>query len=194
MRPLPRSACLPLVLAALAAAILRAAGTDVTGVVRVGGRPQGGAAIWLEAPSAPKPAPRTAVLEQRNLDFSPRVLVIPAGTTVEFPNNDRVFHNAFSFRDGRRFDLGLYPVGTVRRVEFPKAGLSRIFCNIHPNMAAYILAVDSAYYGVSDDEGRFTIRDVPPAAYKWHAWRAGKATLTNNIDTREQSRLEIAWP
>ena len=60
------------------------------------------------------------------------------GTTVDFPNNDRVFHNVFSFRDGKRFDLGMYPIGTLRRVTFDKPGLSRLFCNIHPNMAAYV--------------------------------------------------------
>lgn len=184
-----------LALASAAAAVPSASSmATVSGIVRVAGRPQAGAAIWLEAPGAPRPSPPRAVLEQRNLNFYPRVLVVPVGTVVDFPNDDRVFHNVFSFRDGRRFDLGLYPVGTVRRVDFPTAGVSRIFCNIHPNMAAYVLSVDSPYYDVSDDEGRFTIPGVPPGTYRWHAWRAGKPALTSEIDTTTRDSLDINWP
>src|SRR5204863_3693990 len=119
--------------------------------------------VWLDAPGAPPPAnaPR-AVLDQRNLSFSPRVLVVRAGTSVEFPNNDRVFHNVFSFRDGRRFDLGMYPVGAVKHVIFDRPGLSRIFCNIHPQMAAYVMAIDSPYFATSAHNGDFTIAEVPP--------------------------------
>ena len=98
------------------------------------------------------------MLDQRNLSFSPHVLVVRVGTTVDFPNNDRVFHNVFSFRDGKRFDLGMYPVGTMQQVTFDQPGLSRIFCNIHPNMAAYVLTVDSPYFARADESGAFTHR------------------------------------
>ena len=89
---------------------------DLRGTARAGGRPAADTVVWLDAPDAP--ARRQAgrvVLDQRNLTFSPRVLVVRAGTTVDFPNNDRVFHNVFSFRDGKRFDLGMYPVGALQR-------------------------------------------------------------------------------
>ena len=79
------------------------------------------------------------------------------------PNSDRVFHNVFSFHDGKRFDLGLYPVGTRQLVTFDAPGVSRIFCNIHPNMAAYVVAVDSAFFAVTDAEGRFAIAGVEAA-------------------------------
>src|SRR5207237_334074 len=108
---------------------------NVQGHLSAAGRPLADAVIWLEAPAAPRPA-RRAVLDQRNLAFSPAVLAIPTGSTVRFPNNDTVLHNVFSFRDGRKFDLGLYPVGQVRDVKFDHAGVSRLFCNIHPGMAA----------------------------------------------------------
>jgi plastocyanin len=127
--------------------------------------------VWLEGVAAtPPPAEDPAVLDQRNLQFVPHVLAVPAGTRVRMPNSDRVFHNVFSFHDGKRFDLGLYPVGTTRAVTFDRPGLSRIFCNIHPNMAAYVLAVDSAYVAVTDRHGRFAIAGVPPGT-TWRAWR-----------------------
>src|SRR5437868_3355061 len=119
------------------------ASTDLRGTTHAAGRPEANAVIWLDSPGAVAvPArPAKVVLDQRNIDFWPHVMAVRVGTVVEFPNHDRVFHNVFSFHNGQRFDLGLYPVGTVKRVTFRQAGLSRIFCNIHPNMAAYIMVV-----------------------------------------------------
>ncbi|MDH4065663.1 MAG: carboxypeptidase regulatory-like domain-containing protein [Acidobacteriota bacterium] len=168
---------------------------DVSGTVRVDGRPRKDVVVWLEGPAAPvAPETRTAVLDQRNLEFAPRVLAVQAGTRVEMPNNDRVFHNVFSFKDGKQFDLGLYPVGTTRAVNFDRPGLARIFCNIHPNMAAYVLAVDAAYFAVTNAEGRFTIRGVPVGAATYHAWRPGADARTGPIEVGGGLVLEIVWP
>ena len=170
-------------------------GVDLHGMTRVGGRPTPNVVVWLEAPNAPRAAQTgKVVLDQRNLAFSPRVLAVQVGTTVDFPNNDRVFHNVFSFRDGKVFDLGLYPIGTMRPVTFDKPGLSRIFCNIHPNMAAYVVAIDSPYFGVSDEAGAFTLPAVPPGPYTYHAWRAGRPELTGTWASAPDSPLEIDWP
>ena len=108
------------------------------GVVLVNGRPQKDVVVWLEGGAALPAPPTKIVLDQRQLQFKPHVLAVRTGTQVEMPNSDRVFHNVFSFHDGKRFDLGLYPVGTSKTVTFDRPGLSRIFCNIHPNMAAYV--------------------------------------------------------
>lgn len=168
---------------------------EVRGNVRAGGRPQPNAVVWLEAPNAPASrAGQKAVLDQRNLSFFPRVLAVRVGTVVEFPNSDRVFHNVFSFRDGQVFDLGLYPVGAVRRVTFDRPGVSRLFCNIHPNMAGYVIAVDTPYFGVSDEVGAFTIPAVPPATYVYRAWRSGGSILTGTFNVERENRLEIEWP
>ena len=127
---------------------------DLRGTVKVGDRPEADAVVWLDAPNDPgPPLEKPIVLDQRNLAFFPHVLAVRVGTTVDLPNSDRVFHNVFSFHDGKRFDLGLYPVGTAKVVTFDKPGLSRIFCNIHPTMAAYVLVVDSGYLAVSDAPG-----------------------------------------
>ena len=190
------------VLSLLAATLLAAvagAGVEqqVRGMALAAGRPAANAVVWLEAPGAP--AARTAdkvVLDQRNLRFSPQVLAVRAGTAVLFPNNDRVFHNVFSFHHGKVFDLGLYPVGDSKVVNFDKPGLSRIFCNIHPNMAAYVFVVDSPYFAVSDESGAFTLPPVPPGRYTYHAWRSGSTTDVSGVWTvgaTQDAPLKIEW-
>jgi len=181
-------------LAGVAAASARAADDEVSGVVRVGGRSQKDVVVWLEGVTATPPPAQDVVLDQRNLQFLPHVLAVRAGTRVRMPNSDRVFHNVFSFHDGKRFDLGLYPVGTTKAVTFDRPGLSRIFCNIHPNMAAYVLAVDSAHVTVSDRDGRFAIAGVPPGTYTWHAWRPGNHTATGTMTVERGRPVEIGWP
>lgn len=167
---------------------------DVSGQARVGGRPGKDVVVWIEGPATPgRNRPSAPVLDQRNLEFAPRVLAVRVGTRVEMPNNDGVFHNVFSFKDAKRFDLGLYPVGTTRTVVFDQPGLSRIFCNIHPNMAAYVMVLDAAHFAVSDSLGRFTISGVPAGPATWHAWRPGADELRGPL-TVGQGELEIAWP
>src|SRR4051794_25992923 len=190
---------LPLVLGTVVvtgAALLAGSGLpDVHATVRVAGRPPPRAVVWLAGGARPRvPTPRHPVLDQRNLAFEPRVLVVQVGATVDMPNNDRVLHNVFSFRDGKRFDLGLYPVGTMRRVTFDHAGVSRVFCNIHPNMAAYVLSVDTPYYGLSDERGEITISGVERGDYTYHAWRPGAPELTGPLVVDEHTTLELGWP
>ena len=169
--------------------------SDIHGIVRVAGRPAANAVVWLEAPDAVQPAAhKKVVLDQHNLNFWPRVLVVRVGAIVEFPNNDRVFHNVFSFRDGKKFDLGLYPVGAVKQVAFTQPGLSRIYCNIHPQMAAYVMVVDTPYFDVSGEKGGFTLADVPAGTYTYHAWRAGGSVLDGSIGLAGDKVLDIQWP
>jgi plastocyanin len=166
---------------------------DLRGTARVGARTQSDAVVWLETTLPPAGDPPPAVLDQRNLTFSPHVLAVRVGTTVELPNNDLVFHNVFSFHDGKKFDLGLYPVGTKKRLTFERAGLSRLFCNIHPAMAAYIMAVDSAFFAVSDKDGRFAIRNVPAGTYTYHAWRPGGEILTGSVTVEAGVPMDVHW-
>jgi plastocyanin len=171
-----------------------APGFDLHGTARAAGHPLLNAVVWLEAPNLPVSTPTgKVVLDQRNLSFSPLVLAVRVGTTVDFPNNDRVFHNVFSFHDGKRFDLGMYPVGALRHVTFDQTGLSRIYCNIHPNMAAYVVAVDTPYFAVSDESGGFTIPSVVPRSYSYHAWRAGAVELTGTWSPAADAPLTVDW-
>jgi plastocyanin len=185
-----------LALSIFAAAALAAgpATIDLTGQALAGADPVENAVVWVDVPGAPRPAhPPAAVLEQHDEQFSPRVLAVEVGTRVEFPNDDRVFHNVFSFHDGKRFDLGLYPVGTVKYVPFDQPGLSRIFCNIHPQMAAYVLAVDTPFFAVTDASGRFTIPHLPAGAHVFHAWRPGGSTIDGTTPAAADV-LEVRWP
>jgi plastocyanin len=175
--------------------VARAADAGIQGQVMARERPAANAVIWLEAPHAPKsPQRQRIVLDQRNLTFCPHVLAVRVGTTVDFPNNDRVFHNVFSFKNGKQFNLGLYPVGAMKKVTFDQPGLSRIFCSIHPEMAAYVLAVDTPYFAVSDSKGRFILPDVPVGSYTYHAWRPGGSELKGTAVICPGAVLEVRWP
>jgi plastocyanin len=167
---------------------------ELSGTATAAGRAVANAVVWLDAGIARTSRSPTAVLHQRSLKFAPQVLAVRTGTVVDFPNDDRVFHNVFSFKDGKRFDLGIYPVGTMRQVTFSEPGVSRLFCNIHPNMAGYVVVVDTPWFGTSDDAGRFRITDVEPGTYTWHAWRAASPALLGKIDVRAGTVLEVAWP
>jgi hypothetical protein len=92
------------------------------------------------------------------------------GSVVDFPNHDPFFHNVFSLFEGKRFDLGLYEAGTTNSVRFDRAGVSFIFCNIHPEMSAVVVAVDTPYYGVSNKAGNITLGNVPDGKYEMHVW------------------------
>jgi plastocyanin len=155
--------------------------TDVTGEVEL--RPASSThpadasevVVWL-VPNASvqrvSAAPQRAHyrLLQRNKRFEPRLLVIPVGSVVDFPNADPWFHNVFSLYRGKRFDLGLYQAGAQRSVKFDRIGPSYLFCNIHPEMTGVVLVVDTDSFGISDKAGRFSIQDVPAGRYTVHVW------------------------
>ncbi len=109
-------------------------------------------------------------LVQAHKQFLPHLLVVPVGSMVEFPNKDPFFHNVFSLYDGKRFDLGLYEAGTTRSIKFDRPGVSFIFCNIHPQMSAVIVAMKTPYYGVPDKSGAVEIRGVPAGRYRLGIW------------------------
>ena len=165
----------------------------LSGRAMADGRPMADVVVWLDAPGAPRPRERRFVVHQRNMQFEPRVLVAPVGSTIDLPNNDRVFHNVFSFTNGKPFDLGLYPTGASKRIRLDRAAVNRLYCNIHPHMAAYIVAVDSPYYAASDRTGSFNIADVPAGRYTYHAWRSGAATLSATVSVGDGQPLEISW-
>lgn len=127
-----------------------------------------------------------AVLDQRNQAFIPYVLAVQAGTAVEFPNNDRTYHNVFSFSKPRRFDLGRYPRGQSKSVRFDQPGVVRVFCEIHSHMSAYILVFAHRYFAVTDAEGRYRIDDVPRGTYTAVAWNDGEPRDTRTVRVPEE--------
>ena len=124
-------------------------------------------------------------LNQRNKSFEPHVLVVTVGSVVAFPNHDPFFHNVFSLFEGKRFDLGLYEAGSTRDVHFDKPGISYIFCNIHPEMSAVVIALDTPYYGISDSRGQVVIANVPSGKYTLRVWYESALPETLKTMTRE---------
>ena len=133
-------------------------------------------------------------LVQTHKRFEPHLLVVPVSSMVEFPNQDPFFHNVFSLFDGKRFDLGLYEAGTTRSIKFDRAGVSFIFCNIHPQMSAIIIAMKTPYYGLSDKSGAVEIRDVPAGRYRLGIWSEQALPETLKRLEREVNVTEDASP
>jgi plastocyanin len=161
----------------LSAAIIVAAAAAAFGQqMTVTGRVElSDAVVWLTptgsfTPVRPTAAPTNLRLLQKKKTFSPHLLVVPVGSLVAFPNQDPFFHNVFSLFEGKRFDLGLYEAGSSRSVVFNREGVSYIFCNIHPEMSAVVVALKTPYYGISDRNGVVTIPNVLAGSYEIEVW------------------------
>jgi plastocyanin len=115
----------------------------------------------------------TSRVQQKDAMFSPHVLPIVVGTTVEWPNNDKIFHNVFSSSDACNFDLDLYKDPVVKSVRFEKPGRVDVFCSIHTRMSCIVLVLENPYFASTNEKGAYRILNVPPGTYKlkaWHAW------------------------
>jgi len=140
------------------------------------------------------PAPRAAFdardephvrLDQRDEQFVPHVLAIVAGTVVDFPNNDRTYHNVFSLSKTRSFDLGRYAAGRSKAIRFDQPGIVRVFCDIHSHMSAFILVFAHRYFAVTDDDGRYHIDNVPPGSYSVVAWNEAMPSESGRVQVPE---------
>jgi plastocyanin len=179
-----------------AASLVYGQGTDLSARVKVihdGGSTESGhpenVVVWL-SPLDSRPDVESfhagpLRLTQHNKSFEPHILVVPVGALVEFPNRDPFFHNVFSLFDGKRFDLGLYEAGSTRKVSFDRPGISYIFCNIHAEMSAVVVALDTPYFGLSDRKGELVISHVPAGRYTMHVWYETALPATLKAMTRE---------
>ena len=143
-------------------------------VLQADGMPMGGAVVVAEPPS-PAPAVKVAakaIMDQRNLQFDPEILVVRTGTAVDFPNSDRVRHQVYSFSGAKTFQLSLYSGSSHPPVIFDKAGLVTLGCNIHDGMIGYIYVTDSPWYGRTDAMGHLQMHGVPPGQYTLKAWHS----------------------
>lgn len=146
--------------------------------------------VWLTPVGAtvearPQQASEIPKLVQKDKAFHPSLLVIPVGGKVEFPNRDPFFHNVFSMFEGKRFDLGLYESGSTRFVQFDKPGISFIFCNIHAEMSAVVIALATPYYAISDARGDLTLPNVPPGRYELQVFHSAVPPDTLRALSRE---------
>jgi hypothetical protein len=150
--------------------------------------------VWLTPfqPQATTPPAPLARLIQKDKRFSPHVIAIRVGSEIEFPNKDPFFHDVFSIYRGKPFDLGLYESGSSRKVRFSQIGVSYIFCNIHPEMSAAVVAVPTPYFAVTATDGSFQIGHLAPGRYKLDFWyelasESELAALARNIDISADS-------
>lgn len=136
---------------------------EITGTIKVRGlRTPANVLVYLtKGPSVSMDLSKTKfVMDQQNLEFIPRILPVPVGATVHFPNNDKVDHNVFSMSRAKKFNLGSYKPGESKTVVFEKPGIVEMRCDVHAEMAAYILVLKNPYFAVSDKTGRFKIPDL----------------------------------
>lgn len=149
----------------------------VKGTITIAGRPTSDAVISVEGPAQEqlktqnsKLITKKAVMDQRDMQFVPRVLPVVTGTTVDFPNNDKTFHNVFSASEAKKFDLGLYASGKSRSLTFDKPGLVSVLCNVHPNMEAYIVVLGHPYFSATDKRGNYQVKALPLGKYRLEVW------------------------
>ena len=158
---------------------------SLTGTVSIAGGAGGGLAMITLAPIGKKWPARKAkqrVMEQRGRQFSPRLMLIPTGSTVAFPNFDPIFHNVFSTSQPAPFDLGLFKLGEARTNTFAREGILRIGCNIHANMGATIVVIDAPHYVIANPDGTFAFRSLAPGRYTLRAWsERSKAPIQQEI-------------
>lgn len=152
--------------------LLAAAGTIRGKVKVVGARDSSDAVVYVDRiPGATFAPPKNpVVLDQISLTFIPHVLTVLVGTTVAFPNSDEARHNVFSPSAPKRFNLGTYPKGITRTVTFDKPGEVALLCNVHAEMSAYVIVVDTPYSAVTAKDGSYTIKNVPPGKHVLKTW------------------------
>jgi len=154
--------------------------------------------LYLESvprqPARPPAVP--PVLRQHGERFVPHVLPVVAGTTVDFPNDDPIYHNVFSLSRTRTFDLGRYPQGSSRSVRFDTPGVVQVFCHIHADMSGYILVLENPFFVIPDAQGRFALEGVPPGDYRLIAWheRIRPMVTPVHVDAGRTATLQLAIP
>ena len=183
------------VLAALLGIAYPARSGTISGSVTCTGlRSNANAVVYVEkiAGKTFKAPEKHIVMNQRAKEFDPAILPVLVGTTVDFPNNDPFLHNVFTPDDcGDKFDLGSLAKGEVRSHAFSKPCVAVMLCKIHPEMAAYVVAVETPYFAVTDAEGKYTISGVPDHTYKLSVWHERLKKQTREITVNGASKADF---
>ena len=154
--------------------------------------------VYIEGPVGAKPIPPvkplavdTRRIEQKGAAFQPHVLPLVAGTTVEWPNSDTIYHNVFSMSEVKSFDLDLYKENPPeKKVTFDKPGRVDVFCSIHANMNCVVLVLENPYFAAADDHGHYSITNVPPGTYTLKAWHERMPARTEKIVVPESGEVK----
>jgi hypothetical protein len=181
------------------AAVAEAAGGKVTGkvTIKVKGKVKkdlSNAVVYLEGVVGERKPPPAPKIWQRNKQFAPGVVAVVKGQSIEFPNDDAMFHNVFSLSKAARFDLGLYKSGDTKAVTFKRAGVVDVYCNIHPQMLAKIIVLENPYFFQTQADGQFSIEGVPAGTYSIVGWQANGEPWKGTVTVAEgaTARVDIA--
>jgi plastocyanin len=161
----------------------------VKGTITLAGKPTADVVVSLEGVPAEiakadlaAAKPKNAVMDQREMKLAPYVLPVLINTTVDFPNNDKNWHNIYSKSDAKKFDLGLYAPGKSRSVTFDKPGVVRVLCNVHPNMEAFIVVKNHPYFIAPDKNGNYRLDGVPVGKYRLQVWHPQLGTTEAGVE------------
>lgn len=152
------------------------------------------AVVYVVGPVSGSPASRRTVeMVQRDTAFAPPAVIVGVGATVEFPNADPFFHNVFSYSSTQRFDLGRYPQGESKTVDFPEPGIVSVFCEVHDKMRGVIVVTESPYHAVVAEDGSFRIDGLPAGEHRLAFWSADHRPVerTVTVDAGATSRVEV---
>lgn len=153
------------------------------------------AVVWLPKVGGEKSEGASAPqqIAQREKQFQPHVEVVRVGARIDFPNQDRIYHNVFSLSEIARFDLGLYRGGASRSVTFDKPGVVRVYCNIHPQMAAYVVVVDSEYFVKTGADGAAELKGVPAGGWPVRIWHERAKEWQGHVEVSPEhaGRLQV---
>jgi plastocyanin len=151
----------------------------------------GGPGTNAPAPGKPVQVITTRKIHQQGAIFSPHVLPVLVGTTVEWPNNDEIFHNVFSISEPKEFDLGLYKSPELKRITFDKPGRVDVFCSIHKAMSCVVLVLETPFFASTDVRGRFAIPGVPAGTYQLKAWHERLPTKTREVTVPAEGEIKL---
>ena len=163
---------------------------EISGTVIFRGKPVKDAVVYFEGEKKGAPL-KNVMIDQRGKRFLPHVTVVTPGTQIEFPNNDSVFHNVYAAFEASTFDLGEYPRGAVKRRRFDKCGVVALLCNIHSEMGAYIVVVNTPYYAITDSKGRFSVSVVDSGTYTMRGWHEGGGSYSQTVKIEGNMALPV---
>ena len=152
--------------------------------------------VFVRRPQAAPPAPTHVEIRQLNEEFVPHLVAVTTGSTVDFPNDDLVFHNVFSLSSAATFDLGRYPQRKSKARTFPKTGIVKVFCHLHSHMSAIVRVFDHPYFARVGEDGRFTIVGLEPGRHEVVAWheRVGEAKASVVVAAGEATEAAFTLP
>ena len=148
--------------------------------------------VYVDQVPATPPPPGKATVVQKDAAFEPRVLAISVGSTVQWPNEDDIYHNVFSMSEPKEFNLGLYSAKEAPpAITFDQTGRVDVFCSIHTKMHCIVLVLPNPWFALSDARGRFVIRDVPAGTYKLRAWHERLPSATKEIIVPAEGEVSV---